>query len=391
MTGWMNGANVAFAVWPLGAVPAGWLGVVMILATVLSIVSDLAVSGLVVTVNVPSRCTFNTSGYYTIIPQSPLTANIIPANAGALFKLINQAQLNSVTNGGLGGIYGKVNGDPSFRADYRDVVGQWNCNDTMEDRSYPYGTDPTSIETDLQSQGLLFNESSYSCWQNYPDYSIGRIVLLTASQPDWPTAPWDFRASIDITLDSEIGQSFKTYLCHMDGPSIQWVINQTQAQSTLTSWCGEFMGDLFTADVSELSLAPNPAAVLESILNSIVMTSGAAWNLMATPIPDDTQGCLAPQAQVSWPIILLFALVAILTFAMALYWAVLSILLHEALRSQPAGRIKVIDNYVPNGLLNWMVQAVRQSGVAGEVKPKDLKDWFFGYDLDGQRIKLRKS
>jgi hypothetical protein len=58
MTGWLKGVDVLKYGWKLRTLPGGWLGLIMVVVTTLSLTSDLAVAGLVKGVQVPRRCLF---------------------------------------------------------------------------------------------------------------------------------------------------------------------------------------------------------------------------------------------------------------------------------------------------------------------------------------------
>jgi hypothetical protein len=130
MTGWLGGSQAALALLSLRTSPAGWLGLLMLLTSLLWIAGDLAVSGLVSTVEVVSRCPFNTTGLIQVMSVKHVDAYFEITNVGPLFDLITQAQKTSLNNGGLDGIYAKVNADTNFRADRQDVLGQWMCEGT---------------------------------------------------------------------------------------------------------------------------------------------------------------------------------------------------------------------------------------------------------------------
>jgi hypothetical protein len=287
MTGWLNGLDAVFAL-------------VLLRVSLLGIVCDLAVSGLVVSIDVVSRCSFNTTGIYTALSEVHFPARVGVDSAGTLFNLITQAQGTSQVNGGLDGIFKKVNTDIHFRADTKDVVGEWRCSATGEDRSYPADTNSKDIFQSLNAEGLLFNKSWSSCWNRYPDYSTSDLFIWSASQDDFPTQPWQVRAAVDMTSSAQIEKVMRLFACNMNAPSMDWVLKQTEAQAALTSWCSEVKGNLYTlSDVAHTAdLQADPSLVIASNLNNIIMNSGAAWNNEQSPlvIDDPTQGCLAPRA-----------------------------------------------------------------------------------------------
>jgi hypothetical protein len=61
------------------------------------------------------------------------------------------------------------------------------------------------------------------------------------------------------------------------------------------------------------------------------------------------------------------------TVAMIIYWITHSILIHWASRRYSPQQVKNTEEYTPDGLLRWMVQAVRETGL-GEVGLKDCKN-----------------
>ena len=368
----------------------------MILASLLWIASDLAVSGLVVTVDAVGRCPFNTSGVYTVMMENfRPNISVEPSPFGGLYQVISQARITSLNNGGLGGIYGKVNGDLGFRADSFDIVGQWKCQDSGDDRSYAANTSIDTILQDLNSHELLFTEYSYICDVHNGDNTNGHFVVWTTSEPQklgLPIAkPWDVRMAVDMSGDVYAQQVLKTFLCHMDAPSLEGILWQTSVEWWIPSWCEELSGRIYTTIGPVPMVATDPGAVVESLLDGLITMAGAAWNLTEWVVSDPTQGCLVPRAEVSWLVILLFVLVAFATASMALYWITLGMLIHQAAKWRSPQRVQVVEDYTPNGLLGWMVQAVRETGIAQEVGFKNLKEWSFGCDSDGQRIRLRSS
>lgn len=147
--------------------------------------SDLAVAGLVVTVNVASRCPFNTTGLYTVTQNQAHSGvgTVYVSPFGPAYRMINQARITSTNNGGLAGICKKVNSDIKFRADSLDVWGRWNCQDTLEDTSYQGGiSNFTPVLTDMKSKGLIFDE--YSLFRDIvnPNNTIGNVVVWSSSE-----------------------------------------------------------------------------------------------------------------------------------------------------------------------------------------------------------------
>lgn len=192
MTGWLSGSRTATALMSLRTSPACWLGATIIVASFLGLACDLAVSGLVVTTEVVSRCPFNTTGIYTVLSKAPLPARVFMPTTGPLFNIITQAQATSQVNGGANGISKKVNTETKFRPDSQDIVGRWLCNATGEESSFPTGMDPDVIVQQMQAQGLLYYQSNASCNDGTFDgitSGYHDLFIWTAPEDDYPKQP----------------------------------------------------------------------------------------------------------------------------------------------------------------------------------------------------------
>jgi hypothetical protein len=156
LTGWLGGFPAALTWFSCKQLPAGWIGLAMIFSQIAEFGSDLLVSGLVKTVDIPGRCAF---GRGLVMPQKPATWLSIPDVESSGRNIATQAQRTSLSNGGLSGIYWKVNNDTSFRADAEDVIGNWICVNVNE-TSYPTTMTPDEIVIDLANNGFLYGNTS---------------------------------------------------------------------------------------------------------------------------------------------------------------------------------------------------------------------------------------
>lgn len=400
MTGWLTGAQAAMAWMTMRVSSAGWLGPVMILASLLSIGCDLAVSGLVVSVDVVSRCPFNTTGMYSAIANTPIPARTLVESAGTLFNIVTQAQSTSLLNGGLDGIFRKVNTDIKFRADTEDIFGQWECDATGEQRRFPV-TNPitadeafTALENiaiALQEDGLLFIQTQYSCWTDHPDNSTSQLFIWSASQGAVPNEPWQVSAAVDTTEDSEAEKVMEIYSCQMNAPAVAWALQETDPLTALSGWCDVIRGALFPDNVAHATeLLTDPSLVMASNLNNIIMNSGAAWNDAESPlvIDDPTQGCLAPRAVIPWPVVILFGIVTAMNIVAVIYWTVLTILIRIARKKNSAAYIRAVEDRTPSGLCSWMRRAAYETDMRWGADDIWAKQWTFGSTIDHQSTGL---
>ena len=370
MTGWLNGSDAAFAFLSFRASPAGWLGGMMIVASLLAIICDLAVSGLVVTVNVVSRCSFNISEPYTALSTVKTSDFELVENDSRLFKQITQAQAVNQANGGIDGIFRKVNTDPRFRADERDIIGSWICEATGQNMSSPAGSTPANIISSLQNVDLLFKASNSSCWALHGDGTTSSLFIWSASTYDYSRQPWEVRAAVDMIIPSQDEKIMSIYPCQMntsDSDWTDWALKVTLPEVALSAWCYDVQGDLYSHGrlANTFDLQGNISAIIASGLNSIIMNSCAAWNGDGSPlvIQDPTQGCLAARALVSWPVFFLFIIVTISTVAMLIYWTALMIIIRGARAGSSTEYIESVEECTPDGLLGWMRQATREEAV----------------------------
>lgn len=392
MTGWLTMTETFEWLRKLWVVPCGWLGYVMFLSGLLWVVSDYAVTGLVVDVGVVSRCPFDTTGPFAVIQAAGHTYSPWTATApfGETYRTITQARVNSINNGGLAGIYKKVNNETNFRADPVDVWGQWECEDLNQTRIYPgneTSADLLSIIKDMQSQGLLYNNEAYSsCAQTYPDGYVGLSLIWSNSVPVNSSKPWQFRGAVDVSTNHAEQQTFKLYHCHLDAPALQPILAQTIVAPAIQPWCTELRGHIYANDSTTFpSFVGDPVLAMEALLDGVVMGAGVAQIPSENGIADPTQGCLATRARVPWPVILAFLAGTGLTVLMAVHWIVLVTALRGALRGATADsrlsedQIEVLEKKtLPGDYVTWMLQAVCETGYYEE-KLKGLAGWSFGF------------
>ena len=365
----------------------------MVFAGLFWVAADLVLSALVVTVMVVDRCAFNTTGLYEVIRDPPFDNRIVPLNVGVLYDLVVQAQVTSQTNGGLEGIYSKLNNDPAFRADSQDIVGQWECINTDQDVGYPAYSNLTDVAADLNDRGII--DATYSaCWDQYPgDIENNHLVIWSASVHDDAMASFEIRASIDMASTSKVEKTMRTFHCSMNASAVDWVLYVMQASTSLNTWCPQLKGKMYANSLGVPPVA-DPGAVIASTLDAMVMIAGAYQSSPTgsiPPVPDPTQGCLAPRAQIPGPVILVFLIITGSTLALANYWAYPTLAITTMRRRDPV-LVKLVEAATPNGLMGWMKQAVHETGAPLEKKGYGrLKEWALRPSPDGQCLRLRRA
>lgn len=380
MTGWISGTRLVTAMMSLGATPAGWLGLVMLLGSVLSLVCDLTVSALVVTTHTPGRCHFNTTGGYAVLSNVVFDLYVGTNTAGPLYDMVSQAQARSLRNGGVSGIYVKVNNDQNFRPDEHDIVGSWLCEATGSQRTFDASTTPESVVQELVDEKLLFNTSWWLSYQNSGSGPHG-IFAWSAPEGDRPVAPWTILAAVQMGINTTLPKQMEIYSCHMEAPSLSWLLEMIEVNSNLQAWTSIVMAHVFPTLAAPINYKDpsfhDPGRVIATQLNAMMMIAGAAWGIPGFPatINDPSIGCLMTHTLVPWSVSVLFVLTTLLAVGMAAYLFTLISLTHGIRKSRlisPA-YIKAVEEETPDGLVGWMKSATHETGVLAPTSSMNKK------------------
>ncbi len=370
MTGWLSGSRLITATASLGATPAGWLGLVMSVVSMLSFACDLAVSVLVVTTHTPGRCHFNTTGGYAVLSQVVLDLYEGSNAEGPLYDMVTNAQATSLRNGGVQGIYVKVNDDQNFRPDEQDVVGTWVCEATGSSKTFSKNSSVDTIVQGLLDDGLLFNVSYWYNFQRSGSGDHGSFVW-SASQGDRPVAPWTVLAAVEASVNTALPKQMDVYSCYMSAPSLSWLLEKIEVNNNLQAWVLIVMANVYPTLAAPTNyVAPpsnDPGLVIATKLNAMMMITGTAWGIEDFPatISDPTIGCFMPRKLIPWSVSALFALTTILAIGMAVYLLTL-IWLNRMAKISDANTpayIKVVEEGTPDGLIGWMKRATEETGI----------------------------
>jgi len=373
MSGWLSNMNLVYALFKLRSLPGGlWFGTLMILCSVLSLLSDFAVSGLIQTVNVHGRCSFGTG---LIIPYSFSSDGwwLIPPFNGAPYLVVANAQITSAANGGLVGVYWKANRDIHFQADDVDLAGSWGCTEEG-DIIYPADMTMSEITGDLFQRGYLYHLDAPGCSTHYGNGTFSHFIRLDSSVGNVTGSIFDVRASIDSSPYGPGAKTMKNFRCTMNGTGISWVLEHIKSGATLALWCLGLQANVYNG--AGTGANNNSGAALEQYLNSIIMVAGGKDSLLSTPTTEGggpTQGCHQQRTSIPAEILIMFAVV---TFALLSVATILLVLFILERQMESVG--SNISQPMPNDLVGWMVQAVQeyrgQAGTTGD----ELRNWAFG-------------
>jgi len=117
---------------------------------------------------------------------------------------------------------------------------------------------------------------------------------------------------------------------------------------------------------------------------------GAGVNKPVQHIPDPTQGCLAVKTQVPGPVILVWILVTVATLAICTYWLLLTLEI-RALHKRSIEDESFVTKNTPNGLLDWMEQAVREAEPNQTIELRNLNKWTLTPSQEMQGLHLAQK
>jgi len=379
MTGWLGLVSILKMWTSQKRIPAGFFGILMIVAELMSLSSDLLVSGLVRPTEIPGRCSF---GQGIVLPENPVWYDSVPTSLGNKYAIASQAQATNEKNGGLRGLYLKVNEASNFRADMRDVIGHWNCVDIQHDVLYDQNMALTAVITDLVDRGYLYSSNTTSYKRDgYPDDTWDGLLAWGPSIPDDAHQLWDVKASMTYRRNGlHERKILRSYHCVMNAPPYEWVLKKIWPYSALNQWIllthgvleqhGLFDQEaieqhgLFEQKTTEQHplLGQKPTKPVTEVLSTILecMTMiGWQPELYSTPIGDPTQGCLIQYTEVPWLLFGFLLLATLSTLLMIAYWINSSLKLRSVLKSSDQYN-QLIKDETPNDLVGWMTHAVRE-------------------------------
>jgi len=170
----------------------------------------------------------------------------------------------------------------------------------------------------------------------------------------------------------------------MKAPSVEWILTKLHAVKTLSLYKGMTAGKIY--EQNNWNQTTKVASILESILESIIMVGwGGDVSETDAPIGDPTQGCVMTLAEVPWPVWTLLFLATFTTLLHIIFLLYSQLELRRLQSKLPPALAEYIRTETPNGLIDWMIQAVREHKKHDclDHDSKDIPFWQFGESGDG--------
>lgn len=353
----------------------------MILAWILSFLSDFAVSGLVGSIDVPGRCSFG-NGVVSPLPSNTSSSRTVPNNQDGTFDIIKQALATSARNGGEMGILSKANADTKFRADATDILGGWSCKwDGQPAAIFAFDVGLDVPLGSLIKSGRLFN-NSHACGYTTPKGGSGQAQMhWSMSGNDDDGKVWDVKFAINTGKSPDAPLNMLSYQCSMSASSVEWKVRRIVPSTTLDYWCHRTAGDVYNPFSNE-----PPENTVAMTLNTMVT---AAFTEVQS-LPDSDQGCLVTKTQIPWFVCALLLLVAILFVTLLSLCVGYFGYLSTSEKRRPDADRWAAAYTTPQGLEGWMGQAVREHDAPANavsystmIDPKEFRRWQFGLNKGG--------
>lgn len=398
MVGWLRGLEPFTATARLRALPGGWIGVLMILAGLLGIASDLS-TNLISSASRGSRCDFDAgiilSAQDSSFYPSPYVNAALYSQAAQLSTSATQDLHGAF---GLRGIYQAFDPlDLSFFATEDDVVGSWKCKSVSAVIQFTATSAEDVLDT-LMSDDLLY-EVCYPSYNSVSGQNFTQIVGLSPSSIDTQSS-WNIRVAVDM-LDVSNSNHMQVWQCDLSTAesSVEVIHRSIDVNYTLNAWKPFFQAGLyagFDSDRPDVGDSTNPvASQLELLLNSIIMVAGTS-NSVDVKNPGLDYGCLRSGTSVAVWIVCMVLLVLSMALFFLVYWIHLKISIFRERRRYDrvnSGHMldsKELEASVPNCLLDWVAHAAHESRHSNE-RPRHhhLSKWHLSTRFhDGHNLGL---
>ncbi|KAE9362942.1 hypothetical protein N431DRAFT_489904 [Stipitochalara longipes BDJ] len=378
MTGWLQARDVAIVLWKLRRLPGGaWLGLMMIITSILTLTADLAVTGLVKPVNLPDLCPF-TDGLILDWSSDVETFYAPPPNGYPALIAANVQAYSGQWNSTiphpyecLVGIYRKVpwDGDPSFCGNEQDVLGAWACTDADRDYNFSPDESPSEISEWLYTNGLQYYSNA-----SFTDYGDGLgntahlAIWSSSALSDSTLAPFDVMVSVDLNGDKLGQKTMKTYQCQVTGEvdSINRILSQMKSVTTLDQWVDGLEGILYMGANTDISTYAQ--GNLERYLNSMTMVQGGSNTILSNYTVDGDHryyGCVSEMTTLSAGIIALVVFAGLILLITTVYWLILLGFVgkHALFKKIRGDKSRKNIKPVPDSTLSWILQAAREASM----------------------------
>ena len=361
LTSWLALSDVVKYTWSSRRLPGGGFGMLMAFTGIIGVLHQFLTNTFVTPALVPTRCILD---YGTVSDGSVFSWLPNAEDDGA--DLVYQSQLATIRNGGTQGVFGKLfaaNEVQMFRPEENDIHGAWSCvnikNGTVPWTGPPVMEGPPAGITPVNLQ-LYLNTTAYMYRSGPKVYQGSQVGNLTNGFFVWSIPSKKDFSSARVSILRVSGTPHATdFDCAL---TLDQPAPPLEVQEVLETWMGKAYGYQRILQTVEDS-----ALWLELIMNAITTLSLFNDNINPYNLePAGEIGCVVEGTRISFILVAILALVALLTLAVLVATRSLAV----ASLWQPR---KNSPDLLPFGLADWQLAAYRQSNIQSGLGLRDLQ------------------
>lgn len=346
----------------------------MLWTGIFSLAHQYFINSFITSETISQECTFNQG----LVTTEYTGDDLVPATTWPAARLVYDAWLAASSNGGVMGIYDKIDSDYSnFKPAKKDLLGYWNCTEAAGSTISPADW----VSTDALDNWIGNQSFTYPIWHQEGSALLDGTVsgfLAWSASGDTQGVQWSSRAIIATSLSGDSPVNTSNYQCDIVQFNKNWTMPWMPPQDTLDGWCGLAFGMLSDIEVA------NYGARLQDLLNGMVMITGSGNNAeRALPSGQDTSyGCISTGTKVGPEIFLLLGtlLIVFLLLVVGDLYALISYHFHQ-------NRSRVHE--IPTDYISWQLAAVRNSGT-DKIVTKDLAHYEYGWKEEKHALVFSK-
>jgi hypothetical protein len=389
LTSWISLTGTLTYTWNTFQLSGGKYGLLMLLTGMFALAHQYFVNSFILPVSLQTTCIFEFGVVTTHLPEGD--NSIFPSSTFSAANTVYNAQYQVWANGGVMGIYQKVNyTSVTFTPTLEDVLGGWNCsykpNTTI---AWTDWVDQTSFSTFIQQDAFLFTEAS--TWagavSSNGSTQIG-FMAWSANQPDNSTEQWDLRAIIatNLTGSSVPVTNLECQLVVEAG----WTPPIMPSYKSLTEWAPKTYGFLASIEPDSYEF------FMEWILNGMVMLTGSGNNdqLDASYLPVGASthyGCSVQGTQIKaeiWAILGAILLIFIPLFLGDIFFFVFR--LFKNFQHTDTYHADLAEA-APSSVQEWQLALLKEVTNDKKIEARQMRNYLYGWDINKKKYMLGRK
>lgn len=378
LTPWLSLGSTITYFWKLRSLPGGLFGLLMLATGAFGLLHQYVINSFILPEVQPSWCQFQAG-----IVSTANSVEVIPSPSWPAALLVFQAHSAVALNGGINGIYDKINFNISaFQPTSADVLGSWQCNAMQDSPIQPADwSDKASLESYLTKQNFLSPDTKSTAGAVLVSNSSYEAFLAwSADKETISSGVGKVRATIANGLSGDSALVASNLECTIVKNVASWDPVPIQANGTLAAWVNIMFG--FVSEVPVNHYGPQ----VSTVLNAITMLAGSGnqnrRRLDANAV--QTFGCVTEGTQIYISVYVIFMALAALLFVL------LVADLYSLIRYRYNKRRGLVEE-IPTDLISWQLAMVRRATGIKNLKQKELPNYSYVYSDETQDFEFMKT